>query len=137
MCSRAEQIKQSADQVTPDDNDTCKDVTIEAAPVEVTKTCRAGGWWNEKACRIGPVEIGKVTAKYFACAEGEGTSSERSCHDRLRKARILRLDRAMLLRQGILRRLRYRHRRDLGRRTRDLLGRVHLHRRHDRNGQVQ
>lgn len=24
-------------------------------------------------------EIGKVTAKYFACAEGEGTSSERSC----------------------------------------------------------
>ena len=65
--------------VTPDDNDTCKDVTIEADPVEVTKTCRAGGWWNEKACRIGPVEIGKVTAKYFACAEGEGTSSERSC----------------------------------------------------------
>ena len=65
--------------VTPDDNDTCKDVTIEADPVEVTKTCRAGGWWNEKACRIGPVEIGKVTAKFFACAEGEGTSSERSC----------------------------------------------------------
>lgn len=65
--------------VTPDDNDTCKDVTIEADPVEVTKTCRAGGWWNEKACRISPVEIGKVTAKYFACAEGEGTSSERSC----------------------------------------------------------
>lgn len=65
--------------VTPDDNGTCKDVTIEADPVEVTKTCRAGGWWNEKACRIGPVEIGKVTAKYFACAEGEGTSSERSC----------------------------------------------------------
>ena len=54
-------------------------MTIEADPVEVTKTCRAGGWWNEKACRIGPVEIGKVTAKYFACAEGEGTSSERSC----------------------------------------------------------
>jgi len=48
-------------------------VTIEADPVEVTKTCRAGGWWNEKACRIGPVEIGKVTAKYFACAAGEGT----------------------------------------------------------------
>ena len=65
--------------VTPDDNGTCKDVTIEADPVEVTKTCRAGGWWNEKACRIGPVEIGKVRAKYFACAEGEGTSSERSC----------------------------------------------------------
>ena len=65
--------------VTPDDNGTCKDVTIEADPVEVTKTCRAGGWWNEKACRIGPVEIGKVTAKFFACAEGEGTSSERSC----------------------------------------------------------
>ena len=116
--------------VTPDDNDTCKDVTSEADPVEVTKTCRAGGWWNEKACRIGPVEL---------CMRRRRRHVLRALlpHDRLRKARILRLDRAMLLRQGILRRLRYRQRRDLGHRTRDLLGRVHLHRRHDRNGQVQ
>ena len=120
--------------VTPDDNDTCKDVTIEADPVEVSSgrlVEREGLPHQPRRDRQGH---GKVL-----CMRRRRRHVLRALlpHDRLRKARILRLDRAMLLRQGILRRLRYRHRRDLGRRTRDLLGRVHLHRRHDRNGQVQ
>ena len=119
--------------VTPDDNGTCKDVTIEADPVEVTKTCRAGGWWNEKACRIGPVEIGKVTAKYFACAEGEGTSSERSCLTTVsgKPASSVWTERCFFGKESSA------ASGTVTEETRDLLGRVHLHRRHDRNGQVQ
>lgn len=60
-------------------DETCRDVSIETPEVETTETCRAGGWWTETACRIGPVEIGKVTAKHFACAEGEGKTEVRTC----------------------------------------------------------
>lgn len=64
----------------PDNGTTgCKDVLIETAPVESTKTCRVGGWWDEKTCRIGPVEVGKVNAKHFACATGKGLREEKTC----------------------------------------------------------
>ncbi len=63
--------------------ESCKDVSIETSPVETTETCRAGGWWTEDTCRIGPVEIGKVTAKYFACGDGEGKTETKGCLSQL------------------------------------------------------
>ena len=46
----------------------CRPITVPGKPIDTEETCRAGGWFDDFTCRVGPVEIGRVTAKYFLCA---------------------------------------------------------------------
>ena len=57
----------------------CTDVTLGAPSVTTTETCRAGGWFEDVACRVGPVESGTVEAKYFGCSVREAESEKKTC----------------------------------------------------------
>ena len=80
--------------------ETCRDVSIETPEVETTETCRAGGWWTETACRIGPVEIGKDGQALRLRRRGRQNGSEKLPLADVGHALNFRLDPAVLLRAG-------------------------------------